>query len=371
MHIDNPTTAQLEKIFAALDQRAASRGGPVFVKYLALGSCVVRLVNYSDGFTPHVEAQLTYILRDDAPHYDATLIVWQENAFKQLAEYAIICDKNSQHYRQMRLNRLFGGSAGDMETATIVLEDVHHRQPVVEISSQNSSLSAWNPRTNTYYYAVDKLEPEEFIKRGHLFVHALGRIIKSPTSNLAHGAVVGLNGQGVLLCGMGYRGKSTFSVNALLHGFEYVSDDYLILEKDETALRAWPIYSIITLSPAIYQKMAARLDARFVSNNARKDKYVFNIAKYHERFVSAYPVKLCMFPRFIKGAEPSIELGSKDIAVDEFAYSTVMQTGETLDMRLIAKLCSFVEDMPFYRINLTADIDKNTQCLRAFLERCA
>ena len=68
MHIDNPTTAQLEKIFAALDQRAARRGGPVFVKYLALGSCVVRLVNYSDGFTPHVEAQLTYILRDDAPH---------------------------------------------------------------------------------------------------------------------------------------------------------------------------------------------------------------------------------------------------------------------------------------------------------------
>lgn len=170
---------------------------------------------------------------------------------------------------------------------------------------------------------------------------------------------------------MGYRGKSTFSVNALLHGFEYVSDDYLILEKDETALRAWPIYSIITLSPAIYQKMAARLDARFVSNNARKDKYVFNIAKYHERFVSAYPVKFCMFPRFIKGAEPSIEPGSKDMAVDEFAYSTVMQTGETLDMRLIAKLCSFVEDMPFYRINLTADIDKNTQCLRAFLERCA
>ena len=369
MHIDNPTAAQLEKIFAALDQRASRNGGPVFVKYLVLGSRVVRLLNYSAAFTPHVETQLAYILRDDAPRYDATLVVWQENAFKQLARYAITCDKSSLAYRQLRLSRLRSGSEGDMDNAVIMHESAHHRQPVVDISAGNRLLSAWNPPTGTYYYAVDNLEPEEFIKRGHLFVHALARILKSPTSNLAHGAVIGSNGVGVLLCGMGYRGKSTFSVNALLHGFEYVSDDYLILEKDETALRAWPIYSIITLSPTIYQKMASRLDAKFVSNNGRKDKYVFNIAKYHDRFVCAYPIKLCMFPRFVKFAEPSIELGSKDMAMNELVYSTVMQTGETQDMRLIAKLCSFVEELQFYRINLTQDIDKNTQCLKMFLER--
>ena len=55
--------------------------------------------------------------------------------------------------------------------------------------------------------------------------------------------------------------------------------------------------------------------------------------------------------------------------MNELVYSTVMQTGETQDMRLIAKLCSFVEELPFYRINLTQDIDKNTQCLKMFLER--
>ena len=150
-------------------------------------------------------------------------------------------------------------------------------------------------------------EPEEAIKQGHLFVQLLNRILKTPDTNLIHGACIGLNGKGVLLCARGQQGKSTLAVHALLDGFEYVSDDYLTLEKSRDGLLAYPIYSIVTLSPQMYNEMYEALQGtRFVSNNARRDKYVLNIANLHARFRTAYPVQVCMLPEIFPGAEPSI-----------------------------------------------------------------
>lgn len=367
MFNDTPTAAQLRTVYAGLGARAARKGGPVGVRYIQVGTQTVRILNYAGDFTPHMEAQWTYILRDDAPAYDATLVVWQEQEFARLAEWAALCDKHSPVYRQWRLDRLRGATSRIGEL-TIVDPLEHHQRPAVYISEARKELRAWDPETRTFYYAVQTFEPEEFIKRGHLCVRVLARILQGPERNLGHGAVIGLNGKGVLVCGMGYRGKSTLSVTAMLDGFDYVSDDYLALEKQAGVLRAWPIYSIITLGPGVYQKLSSRLDAKFVSNNARKDKYVFNIARYHERFATAYPVNICMYPRFVKASEPSIEPGDRAIATDEFVWSSVMQTGETRDMRLIAKLCGFVDDLPCHRFNLTTDFFKNTRCLREFLE---
>lgn len=368
MFNDTPTAAQLRAIYAGLDARAARKGGPACVRYIQVGTQTVRVLNYAQGFTPHMEAQWTYILRADAPAYDATLVVWQEQEFARLARWAALCDRHSLVYRQWRLDKLRGVTT-PIDELTIVDPAEHHLRPAVHISEAGKEVRAWDPETRTFYYAVQTFEPEEFIRRGHLCVFALARILQGPERNLGHGAVVGLNGRGVLVCGMGYRGKSTLSVTAMLDGFDYVSDDYLALEKQGGVLRAWPIYSIITLGPAVYQKLSPRLDAKFVSNNSRKDKYVFNIARYHERFASAYPVACCVFPRFVPDREPSIEPGDRAIATDEFAWSSVMQTGETQDMRLIAKLCGFVDDLPCYRFNLTGDFFKNVRCLRKFMER--
>lgn len=367
MFIDLPTRKQLNTIYAAFASRAKECGDPACVKYLQLGTQIVRVLSYAADFIPHMEAQWTYILRDDAPHYDATIVVWRENELAKMAHYAATCDKESPVYRQWRLDKIRGAAAPINEVG-IVDPEFHYRQPVVEIYPNISSLMAWDPANRVFFYAVTDFSPEEFIKRGHLCVYGLARILKGPARNLGHGAVIGLDGHGALVCGMGYRGKSTLSITAMLEGFDYVTDDYILLDKSDGILRAWPIYSIITLGPAVYQKLSPRLNAKFVSNNGRKDKYVFNIANYHERFASAYPIKCCLFPRFVDATEPSIEVGDRAIATDEFAYSTVMQTSEVQDMRLIAKLCSFVDDLPCFRFNLTTDFFKNIRCLRTFFE---
>jgi hypothetical protein len=362
MRFDNPSPEKTARCFSILDERTRRAGEPVFIKYLDLGTHVVRLVNHSAAFTPHVENQLAWSLKDEAPRYDATLVVWQDRDIAEVA-LSLLNVFDPEQYLRLRLRKLKSIDAAIPDMAAFD-EDILRHRPLIEANKKKGIISAWNPEGNTYYYAVENLHPEEFIKQGHIFVQTLFHILKSPTSSLAHGAVVGLRNTGVLFCAIGYRGKSTLTVNCLLDGFDYVSDDYLVLGKKDGILRAWPIYSIISLSPQAYQAMYNRLRAKFISNNGRKDKYMFSISEHHDRFVSAYPVKLCMFPHITDCVQPSIVPGSRDLAFEELALSSLRNTGNMQDYLTIGKLYSFVVQLPFYRFNLSPDFDKNTSCLR-------
>jgi hypothetical protein len=368
VRVDNPPREQLRAYFARLDERAALSGGPASVRYLDLGTHVVRLINHSAAFTPHIEKQLTYVLKDAAPREpDATLVVWREKDMDSLP--STLDDRcNPRKNLRLRVEKLALGRADD--GLAVFDEGYSRHHPLINVDMWSGIVSAHDPAANTYYYAPENLEPEEFIKQGHIFVQTFNKILKSPTTGLAHGAAVALNGRGALFCARGQRGKSTLAVRAMLDGFDYVSDDYLTLGREDGGLYAWPIYSIITLSPVMYGDLYGALDAKFVSNNARKDKYVFNIAKYHDRFVGRCPIHLCMIPQIVPGPEPGVAACSragKGRAVTQLVHSTIAQTGDRHDIATIKKLVDFVRELPFYQINLCRDIEKNLRCLRDFL----
>jgi hypothetical protein len=321
---------------------------------------MVRLVNYSPEFTPHVEKQLSYALKDTADHYEATLVIWRE---KNIETLATVCNP------RLRIEALLGRTP---DSHFLVFDqELSRHHPLIDINPWSRLVNAWNPANNTYYYGVENLEPEEFIKEGHIFVQIFNKLLKSPRAGLAHAAAVGLNGRGVLLCARGQRGKSTLAVRAMLDGFDYVSDDYLVLGQEEGGLYAWPIYSIITLSAMMWGDLYGTLEAKFVSNNARKDKYVFNIEKYHHRFVARYPLECCLFTQIVAEPEPDIvqcTRAGQGRAVAQLVHSTINQMGDRHDIATIKKLVDFVRDLPCYQINLCRDINKNLRCLREFLE---
>ena len=236
----------------------------------------------------------------------------------------------------------------------------------------DTTMRFYVPETETYYYGVKNLEAEEFAKEGHAFVQILFKILKTQNTNLVHGACVGIDNKGVLFCARGQRGKSTLTVLSLLDGFEYVSDDYLTLEKEDENLYAYPIYSIITLSPKMYNEMYDRLDGtRFISNNARKDKYIINIENLHKQFRTKYPIKLCMFPEIVSDSEPSIcecTQQEKGRAVTHIIHSTVLQMMDMFDSDMMKKLIGMLNNFKFYKINLCSDIYKNVEYLRKFLK---
>ncbi len=337
-------------------------------KYIDLGVKVVRVLCYAPDFLPLMQKQLTYTLKDYADKYDSTLVIWKETDVVSLA-MSLGNEFDPKKNMRLRLDMLY--SKGKYPQVEILDEAYSSCVPIMYFNGEHGVVEAMDTDNQIYYYGVSNLEPEEFIKQGHIFVQQLNNIIKTPTVNLVHGAVVGMNNNGVLFCARGQRGKSTLTVLSMMKGFEYVSDDYLILEEKDEKLYSSPIYSIITLSPKMYNELYDELKGKFVSNNARKDKYVINIADYHNQFRVNYPIKLCIFPEIVTDKEPSIYACSsadKGRAIVQLIQSTVSQMRDLNNKQVIRKLLNMVKDLDFYKFNLCHDIQKNTAFLRDFLQ---
>ena len=316
------------------------KAGSSFEKtlFLDLGVKKVRLLCYSEEYIPHIEKQLTFVLSEKISEYDATIVLWKEDDVEHIHEREQLFD-DSTNIKHIIITDT---------VATLMITD-----------------------SETYFYGVRNLEPEEFVKEGHIFVKIFNKILKTGRTALVHGACIGLDNKGVLMCARGQKGKSTLAVLSLLEGFEYVSDDYLTLEIENNDLYAYPIYSIITLSPKMYNELYDKLEGtRFVSNSARKDKYVLNIANLHNRFRMKYPVKFCLALEFSEEEIPTIAectVREKGNAITQMVHSTVKQMQDLQEMQTVKKLLDMVNNFKFYKISLCGDIYKNVELLRTFL----
>ena len=123
-------------------------------KILDLGVKRIRLISYSSEFEAHINKQLNYILRDDDGNYDDTLVIWKYDP------------ENTPGMR-------------DFE------QSFKYKEPYIWIDNYNNLIFGYNDKTNTYYYGVKDLEPEEFIKQGHIFVKTIINILKEENTSLA------------------------------------------------------------------------------------------------------------------------------------------------------------------------------------------
>jgi len=370
MRINNPTKEKLREYNDNLLNYIKTNNSLIETFYFDMGVKTVRLLCYSEDFIPHIQKQLTYTLKKTANNYDSTIVLWKADDIKQLMKN-ISNEFNPKTNLRLRVEML--ATKKDYTNISVYDEKYSHKKPILDINIIQKTVNSYDKENETYFYGVGNLEPEEFIKEGHLFVQIFNNILKTQNTNLVHGACVGLNNKGILFCARGQRGKSTLAVLAMMEGFEYVSDDYLTLEKDEKNLYAHPIYSIITLSPRMYNELYDKLDGtRFISNNARKDKYVINISNFHNQFKKKYPIKICMFPEIVSDKEPSIKectLQEKGRAITHVVHSTIFQMNDMHDIRTIKKLIDMVKDFKFYKINLCNNIYKNVECLRNFMKK--
>jgi len=342
-----------DKIYRASDFKV--------IKYLSLYNMCIRVIAFTPEVLTSMKQQLSYVLKDEAEHYDATIVVFKEPDIEHFfAEATDAFD--------IRKNRLFRVYMLFRKYAFLNIATDNRMQSVfINVDSYAGLITAFDEENRTVYYGVRDFTPEEFIKHGHVFIKALYRLNSLPNRHLVHGAAVGVNGVGALLCARGQRGKSTLTVNALLNGFDYVADDYLLLDKENGELFASPIYSIITLNPKMYQKMYDDFKGKFVSTNARFDKYVFNIDAYHHQFKEHYPIKVCIFPNICADKTPSIVSTDKGRGIAQMIHSTINQTNDDYNTDTVKKLLDFLKPFDFYQINLCIDIEKNTQCLYNFL----
>ncbi len=309
------------------------------IKYLDLGVKTVRLEIFDEGFINLVEKNFAYCLKEKSSSFDVVFRLWRDDVNKYAADSLTQADN-------------------------IFIS--HNERPVIKLYKKDNALSAYDTNADIFYFAANDLSKEFASKNGHIFIDFISEIVKTPDSALVHAACVGIENEGVLICGRGGRGKSTLAVSCLADGFQYISDDYLILNKTDM-LYAYPVYSIVILSPQMHKKMY-NLKSEFLWDNYNNTKYVFDVSSHHGNFVNKMPLRTVVFPEICPDLkEPFVEPVHKGKAITQLVYSTVYQTGEQKNADFLKQLISLVSGLDFYKINLSADLQANVKVLRKFI----
>lgn len=323
----------------------------------------VRIVACDPSALRLIRRELEWIMTDAVPEPDATIVLWREDAPESFCR------------------RVFGldlRPSGKDDTIVMFRKDGEEGIPFAQVDFRDNAVHVADG--NTYYYGTGTFDPEVWMQEGHLFFQMFYRILNGPDSSLVHGACVGIDGKGVLMCARGGRGKSTLTVTSLLRGFEYVADDYLILERGDWGLRASPIYSTVALSPRMYNTLYDYMDrARFVGVSNLKMKFVFDMKEYGDRLRRHYPVLACVFPEIdLDAAEPRIELctgAERGRAITHMTHSTVSQMfkyglkQDQKDSADMVKLIGMLQGVDHYKMVLCRDIFRNEEFLRDFIKR--
>ena len=329
-YILNVNKNSLLKYYDFFDKRFQNRvkQDSLIIKYLDLGIKVIRLqIAYKD-FLPQLKQYFSCSLKDNVDGYDETVYIWKDNI-------------------QSYINEQYSKS----KWITVSCQN----QQYIRIDLGNKIINAENPEGKKYYFIAEDFSYDILSKQGHLFVKHISQIVRTSNSALVHSAAVGMDNKGVLICAMGGSGKSTLSVSCLIDGFQYVSDDYLILNKTDNDLTAYPIYSMITLSQKIYKQMT-NLKSEFMCNNYNNTKYILSISDY-DSIITKLPIKAVVFPKISDVYEPTIEKTNKNRALTQLVYSTATQMNADKDVQYIKLLISFVKDL-----------DKNVKILKQFVK---
>lgn len=362
------TVSENEKnnIFHLLQARA-EENSLYGIRYLDLGVKIIRVLCYSQGIMSLIDKHLSYVSRSDMENFDSTIIAWQEPSIHDFSQ--VVC-KQFPLKKQIQLRAEMLLSGRSCPIFYFVDNENGFCQNIGRIDGEQKCVEVFDDRNKIAYFGYYTYEPELFVEQGHVFVRQINHLVKNDSVNLTHGAAFGLAGNGFLLCGQGKRGKSTLTVESLLQGFEYVSDDYQLIEKKGTELFAYPVYSMITLSSRMYNEMYDRFHGKFLCNNFTQEKYLFNISSYHSQFRTAYPIKFCLFPEIVADEHPGIVICNpeeKGRAIVQMIYSTLMQMNELGDRKTIRKLLAMIKDLPFIKFNLCNQISENTDYLRKYL----
>ncbi len=224
-------------------------------------------------------------------------------------------------------------------------------------------LSGRDAHKNIFYlirYFKQEINPLLF---AHILPHLFFLWGESRNMLMAHAAVVGTDGKGVIIAGHGGTGKSTLAVSCLLAGMEFVSDDFVFFSS-EGELKAFPIYSIVCLNRDMHEAMNPSLPVLW---EYRKGKYALDASTYP--FSPQLPVRGSIIPVFGKAVkEPEIIPIPAKTAIVRTAISSMHAWGiQSID--LTRTMISRLSGLPSFEFRQCRDFRKNAEYLREFITK--
>lgn len=143
---------------------------------------------------------------------------------------------------------------------------------------------------------------------------------------LVHAGAVGLETGGVLLAGRGGSGKSTSALAALLAGFGYAGDDYVMLDLNGETPVAHRIYATAKLDPETGSLLPGLRDALSDVEGFDGEKAIVSVGTlYPERLRASIPLRAIVLPRIAGRRKGTLRAGSPADALRALGPSTIHQ----------------------------------------------
>jgi hypothetical protein len=187
---------------------------------------------------------------------------------------------------------------------------------------------------------------------------------------LVHAAAVGLDGEGVLMPGRGGSGKSSTALACLLHGFEYVSDDYLALELGPEP-RVYPLYWTAKLDPDSLKEHRGLADGCLMMEAPGFEKAVlFLEKKYASQLPASLGIRRILKPTISGSVETTFEgIGEREMVL-ALAAETLVHLPHT-GAGTIAFLERATREIPCSKLLLGSDRDRIPEAIRQSLQSAA
>jgi hypothetical protein len=175
----------------------------------------------------------------------------------------------------------------------------------------------------------------------------------SPTRQILHSGAVGTIKGGVLLAGKGGSGKSTTALSCLDSPLFYASDDYLLVEMQETQTIGYSLFN--TAKVKTNQDLARFVNLDLHAENAEKvltdneKPMMFLDSQKPEKLIRSLPLKAIVFPRYTAGETARFDSISSQDAFRFLVSSNVIQTPH-LDKVSMQMMRELTKKLPAYAL---------------------
>jgi hypothetical protein len=180
---------------------------------------------------------------------------------------------------------------------------------------------------------------------------------------LVHCGAIGTERGAAILAGPGGSGKSTTALLCAQAGWNYLADDYCLLQVAEPS-RVFSLYNSAKLG---HDQLSQFKTLAGKSAAMDGDKHLFFLNDiWQKRLTRSLPSRLLLLPRVSGDRDTLIEPASAGEALRAVAPSTIFQlsgAGQTSFQRL----SSFVERIPVRHLNLGRDFEKIPERISACL----
>lgn len=181
---------------------------------------------------------------------------------------------------------------------------------------------------------------------------------------MVHAAAVGCDGKGALIIGKSGRGKSTTGLQCLLHGMDYLGDDYVAIT-GPTPTVAHQLYRGCKVMDDALARLP-ELRPHVISSNRQSGKNVLILEENMGKLASSLEIVMIIRPRICAASTTSFAPLSPMQAVMEFASSTIMQMPGTGNY-MLRELTRFCASIPAYEMAMSNDRAEISGALEAFL----